>query len=705
MSVTPTTAARNAARNAERVASIRNLGIAAHIDAGKTTTTERILFYTGVTDRMGEVADGTAIMDWMEAEQERGITITSAATTYNWRGHQCNLIDTPGHVDFTIEVERSLRVLDGVVAIFCAVSGVESQTETVWRQADRYAVPRIAFINKCDREGADPAAVTREIRERLRANPILVQLPHNLETEFDGLVDLVHLRSRTWDDETLGVRFADAEIPESLREEAELARELMVEALAEVDDLLMEKFLAEREITPEDITAALRRATLRMKAVPVLMGAALKNKGVQFLLDAIVDYLPSPADLPNPRGHHPVTGAAMTREVSIDSPKTAVAFKIMHDEGDDLTYLRIYGGTVKSGDTLLNATSGKNERVGRLLRMHAREREEIREVSAGDICAAVGLRTAMTGDTLCDAADPIALETFEAPEPVISMVIELDAAEEEDKLKTALGLLAREDPTFRSRIDEETGQTIIDGMGELHLEIIRDRLRREFGIVLRAGRPQVAYRETITAPVSAKRTHIAEPPAAPLGQFAEVELEIAPGPRGSGVVLEDRLPAHKISKSFAAAARTGVEAMISRGASFGAPLTDIRISLVDAAEHPVDSSEMAFNHAASKAFSDAIRSAEAVLLEPMMNVELSVPDDHVGDVLGDFTARRGKITGIESRVGVQVVAGLVPLASMFGYATDLRSRTQGRASFSMQFAHYKEVPSQLAAAKRVSRLS
>ena len=684
---------------------IRNLGIAAHIDAGKTTTTERILFYTGVTQRLGEVDDGTAFMDWMEQEQERGITITAAATTYEWRGNRCNLIDTPGHVDFTIEVERSLRVLDGVVAIFCAVRGVEPQSETVWRQADRYQVPRIAFINKCDRPGADPVAVTRQIRERLRANPILVQMPHALEEPFNGLVDLVNLRSRVWDDETLGVSFSDTEVPAELREEALLARDLMVEALAEVDDRLMEKYLAESEITAADLTAALRRATLRMKAVPVLLGAALKNKGVQFLLDAIVDYLPSPLDVEPPRGHNPETGALETREVSVEAPATSVAYKIMHDRGDELTYLRVYSGAIKQGDTLLNATQGKRERVGKLVRMYANHREEVREISAGDIGAAVGLRTAITGDTLCDAAAPITLDRFIAPEPVISMAVELASDDEElaESLRLALATLSREDPAFRVRTDPETGRTLVDGMGELHLEIIGDRLRREFDLDIHCGKPQVAYRETITRPVRHTRRYATQ--VGGIGQFAEVELELEPGPRGSGLVFESRLPAGQLPKAFVAATRAGVESATSRGIDFGAPVTDVRVALVGARQLVVDSTEHAFNTAGSMAFVEAARQAGPVLLEPVMAIELVVPDEHVGDVLGDFTARRGKITGVEARLGVQVVAGLVPLASMFGYATDLRSRTQGRASFSMHFEHYREVPAQIAKSLGHGRLS
>jgi elongation factor G len=675
---------------------IRNLGIAAHIDAGKTTTTERILFYTGVTRHMGEVDDGTAFMDWMEQEQERGITITSAATTYGWRGHRCNLIDTPGHVDFTIEVERSLRVLDGVVAIFCAVSGVEPQSETVWRQADRYKVPRIAFINKCDRVGADPGAVTREIRERLRANPILVQMPHALEDDFNGLVDLVHLRSRVWNDETLGVSFSDTEVPAELLGEAQLARDLMVEALAEVDDALMEKFLAEKEITPADLTAALRRATLRMKAVPVLMGAALKNKGIQFLLDAIVDYLPSPLDVPPPRGHNPETGAAEERAVDPEAPATALAYKIMHESaaGEDLTFLRVYSGTLRSGDALLNATRSKRERLGKLLRMHANHREEVKEITAGDIGAAIGLRTAVTGDTLCDAGAPIQLETVMVPEPVISMAIELETGDEEEALRAALDTLAREDPTFRTRTDPETGRIVIDGMGELHLEIIADRLRREYHIGVRPGRPQVAYRETVAGEARIEKRH--EVQVAGKGQFALVELALAPASRGAGLVFENRVPAADLPRAFAAATRQGIESAMARGVAWGQPMIDVAVTLIGAHHNPVDSSDLAFNIAGSMAFITAARKAGPVLLEPVMAVELVVPDANLGDVLGDFNARRGRITGIEARLGVQVVAGLVPLATMFGYATDLRSRTQGRASFSMHLSHYDDVPAQIA---------
>jgi elongation factor G len=675
---------------------IRNLGIAAHIDAGKTTTSERILFYTGVTSRMGEVDDGTAIMDWMEQEQERGITITAAATTYNWRGHRCNLIDTPGHVDFTIEVERSLRVLDGVVAIFCAVHGVEPQSEAVWHQADRYRIPRIAFINKCDREGADPTAVTTQIRERLRANPILVQMPHALAEPFNGLVDLVNLRSRVWDDETLGVSFADTDIPAELLDEAMLARDLMVEALAEVDDRLMEKYLAESEITAADLTAALRRATLRMKAVPVLMGAALRNKGVQFLLDAIVDYLPSPLDLDPPRGRNPETGENETREVSTEAPATAVAYKIMHDRGADLTYLRVYSGEIRAGDTLLNATQGKRERVKRLVRMHANHREDVASISAGDIGAAIGLRTAITGDTLCDAAAPITLDRFVAPAPVISMAVELESDDDEaaERLRAALATLSREDPAFAVRTDAETGRTVVVGMGELHLEIIADRLRREFGLKIVCGKQRVAYRETISRAARGTKRYSVQ--TGGVGQFAEVELVLEPGPRGSGVDFENRQDI--IGKPFVAATEAGVRSATERGISYGAPVTDVKVSLVGGRLLLVDATEYAYNMAGSMAFVEAARAAGPTLLEPIMAIELVIPDEHVGDVLGDFTARRGKITGIEARLGVQVVAGLVPLASMFGYATDLRSRTHGRASFSMQFEQYREVPAQIAKA-------
>jgi elongation factor G len=672
----------------------RNLGIMAHIDAGKTTTTERILYYAGVTRRMGEVHDGSTVTDWMTQEQERGISITAASTTFNWRDYQCNLVDTPGHVDFTVEVERCMRVLDGAVVVFCAVRGVEPQSETVWRQADRYAVPRIAFINKCDRVGADPGAVASEMRTRLNANPIVLHVPLALEEDFNGLVDLVHWRSREWDDSSLGASFHDGEVPAHLRDEAAAARGHMVESIAEVDDELMAKFLADATISPADILAALRRATIGLKAVPVLLGSALTNKGIQFLLDAVVDLLPSPADRGPTSGVHPESGQREQRAVADDQPTAAVAFKIMNDPHvGPVTYLRVYSGRVQSGDQLLNATRGKLEKVGRLVRMHANRRSEVKEVAAGDIGAALGLRTAATGDTLCDPAAPIVLDTLRFPEPVIGVAIEPTTLEQHDHLIRALEALAIEDPTFRVSADAESQQTIISGMGELHLEILLDRLAREFHVQARVGRPQVTYRETVTARAEVDKRFVRE--VGGRGQYGHVRLVVEPGARGSGLVFDNRAPAHEVPKEFAGAVRAGVVEAAERGVLGGFPLVDLTVAILGGSHHQVDSSDAAFKAASFQAFREAARAAKPVLLEPVMSVEVVCPVADVGDVIGDLGARRGKITGIESRSGVQVVAGLVPLATMFGYATDLRSRTQGRATFSMQFQEYAEMPSSL----------
>ena len=672
----------------------RNLGIMAHIDAGKTTTTERILFYAGVTRRMGEVLDGSTVTDWMTQEQERGISITAASTTFSWRDYQCNLVDTPGHVDFTVEVERCMRVLDGAVVVFCAVHGVEPQSETVWRQADRYAVPGIAFINKCDRVGADPGAVTSEMRTRLNANPIVLHVPHALEDEFNGLIDLVHWRSREWDDDSLGASYRDGAVPVHLREEAAAARGLMVEAIAEVDDELMAKFLADAEISPADLLAALRRATLGLKAVPVVLGSALTNRGIQFLLDAIVDLLPSPADRGPPSGVHPETGEREQRAVSDDQPTSAVAFKIMNDpQVGPLTYLRVYSGRVQSGDQLLNATRGKLERVGRLVRMHANRRGEVKEIAAGDIGAAIGMRTASTGDTLCDPAAPIVLDTLRFPDPVIGVAIEPPTLEQQEQLERALEALAVEDPTFRVSVDADSQQTIISGMGELHLEVLLDRLAREFQVQARVGRPQVSYRETVAARGEADRRFVRE--VGGRGQYGHVRLSVEPAPRGAGISVDNRDSGHELPKEFLPAVRAGVTEAAERGVLGGFPMVDLVVALLGGSHHQVDSSDAAFKTAALQAFRDAAQLAHPILLEPVMSVEVVCPVAEVGDVIGDLSARRGKITGIETRSGVQVVAGLVPLATMFGYATDLRSRTQGRATFSMQFQHYAEMPTSL----------
>jgi elongation factor G len=669
----------------------RNIGIMAHIDAGKTTTTERILYYTGVSYKMGEVHEGAAIMDWMEQEQERGITITAAATTFPWRDCSINLIDTPGHVDFTIEVERSLRVLDGAVAVFCAVGGVEPQSETVWRQADRYRVPRIAFINKCDRVGAEPDRVVAEIRDRLKARPVLLQIPHAVEDAFNGIIDLVRMRSRLWDDQSLGAQFHDQDIPAELREPAERAREAMVETLADVDDIILQKYLDKAPIAPDEIIAALRRATLGLVAVPVLIGSAFRNKGVQLLLDAVVDYLPSPLDVPPVAGHDPDRHTPMTRAVSADEPLAAVAFKIMADPYvGQLTYFRVYSGVMRAGETVLNATKRKKERIGRLVLMHANKREDVKEVHVGNIGAAVGLRTATTGDTLCDARAPILLETMVFPDPVIGVAIEPVTKDDQDRLSDALGKLAREDPSFRVHTDPDSGQTIISGMGELHLEILVDRLHREFKVNAKVGAPQVAYRETIRRAVKCEKKFVRQ--TGGRGQYGHVVLELAPGARGSGFTFESRVVGGSVPREYIPAVEKGIREAMGRGVLAGFPVVNVKATLTDGSYHEVDSSEIAFKVAGSMAFQEGARSAGMVLLEPIMDVEVVTPEESMGEVIGDLNGRRGKITGIEPRSGVQVIAGLVPLASMFGYATDLRSRTQGRATYTMQFSHYDEVP-------------
>jgi elongation factor G len=680
-----------------RLASIertRNLGVMAHIDAGKTTTTERILYYTGVTGRMGEVADGSTVTDWMPEEQKRGISITAASTTFAWRDYQCNLVDTPGHVDFTVEVERCMRVLDGAVVVLCAVRGVESQTEAVWRQADRYGVPRIAFINKCDRTGADPNAVTSAMRTRLNANPILLQIPHAVEEEFNGLVDLVHMRSRVWDEETRGARFEDSMVPEDLRDDALHARNEMVENIAEVDDELMAKFLADADISTGDIIAALRRATISLKAVPVLLGSALHNKGVQNLLDAIVDLLPSPVDRGLVTGVHPQTGDRVLRAAADDQPTSAVAFKIMNDPlVGPVTYLRVYSGVVKTGDQLLNATKGKLEKMGRLVRMHANRRSEMKEIIAGDIGGAIGMRTATTGDTMCDPVAPIVLDTLRFPEPVVGISIEPATAADEEKMSRALDALANEDPTFRVSHDADTQQTIISGMGELHLEILVDRLAREFQVQARVGRPRVAYRESVAARVEVDRKFIRE--VGGRGQYGHVKLTVEPTERGTGFTFVNRASNEDVPKEFIPAVKAGVLEAAERGVLGGFPLIDAVVALVGGSHHKVDSDQGSFKMAAFQGFQEAARAAGPILLEPIMQMEVVCPVSDVGDVIGDLSARRGKITGIENRSGVQVVACLIPLASMFGYATDLRSRTQGRATYSMQFLHYAEMPASI----------
>jgi elongation factor G len=677
------------------IARTRNIGIAAHIDAGKTTTTERILYYTGAIHRMGEVHEGAAVMDWMEQEQERGITITSAATTFAWREHRINLIDTPGHVDFTIEVERSLRVLDGAIAVFCAVGGVEPQSETVWRQADRYRVPRVAFINKLDRVGAEPERVVEQMRERLGAHPVVVQIAPRLEGDFDAVIDLIGMRMLSWDDESLGMVMHEGPIPAEHADETAIARAEMIEALAEADDQIMEAFVGGREPSADELRAGLRRATLALRAVPVLLGAAFKNKGVHPLLDAVVDYLPSPADVPPMIATDPDDGTPVQRTASDDQPLAALAFKIMTDPFvGQLTYLRVYSGVLRTGDTVLDVTRGRKERIGRLVRMHANKREEIKELSAGNIGAAIGLRAAVTGDTIADPSAPVLLETMHFPDPVIGVAIEPETQDDQDRLTVALGKLAAEDPSFRVHTDPESAQTIISGMGELHLEILLDRLKREFKVSARVGQPEVAYRETVAGPARVDKRHVKQ--TGGRGQYGHVVIEIAPLTRGSGLVFENATHGGSIPKEFIPAIEKGVAEAAQRGVLIGFPVTDVQVRLIDGSSHAVDSSEMAFKIAGSMAFQEAAREAGMVLLEPVMEVEVVTPEDYVGEVIGDLNGRRGqikKITGIERGHGVQAVACLVPLGTMFGYATDLRSRTQGRATYTMQFSHYAPVPS------------
>jgi len=676
----------------------RNIGIMAHIDAGKTTTSERILYYTGVSYKMGEVHEGAATMDWMEQEQERGITITSASTTCFWRNHRINLIDTPGHVDFTIEVERSLRVLDGAVALFDAVAGVEPQSETVWRQADRYAVPRIAFVNKADRIGADPARAVRQIRDRLRANPVVLQHPIGLEADFVGVVDLIAMKAIIWDDESLGAEFHVVDIPEEHRDDAFISRDEMLQALANVDDEMMAKYVDGGELSETDVRAALRRATITLRAVPVLIGAAFKNKGVQPLLDAVVDYLPSPLDVPPLAGIDPndKNRKASTRPVSDDAPFAALVFKIMTDPYvGQLTYFRVYSGTLESGHTVYNATKGKRERIGRLLQMHANKRVEIKDVQCGNIAAAVGLRTAATGDTLCDEHQPIVLEQITFPAPVISIAIEPKTQEDSERLGVALQKLSLEDPSFRVHTDPETSQTLISGMGELHLEIIVDRLFREFKVAAQVGKPQVAYRETVHSrePVLAEGRFIRQ--SGGRGQYGHCRITVEALPRGGGYQFVNATTGGVIPKEYIPAIDKGVHEAMQRGVLAGYPMTDIKVTLKDGSYHEVDSSELAFKIAGSMAFQEGAKRAGLVLLEPVMAVEVVTPEEFMGDVIGDLNARRGKITKLDSRPGLQIIDAEVPLAQMFGYATDLRSRTQGRATFTMQFGHYAPVPTHI----------
>lgn len=667
----------------------------AHIDAGKTTTTERMLYYTGRTYKIGEVHDGAAVMDWMAQEQERGITITSAATTCEWRDHRINIIDTPGHVDFTMEVERSLRVLDGAIALFCSVSGVEPQSETVWRQADKYGVPRIAFINKMDRVGADFMQGVRMMIDRLHANPLVVQLPIGREDTFRGVVDLVRMVAYVYEDE-MGVEWQEIPIPQELADEARAQRTHMIEALAERDDELMMDYLEGEDISEARLKAAIRKATLEMALIPVLCGSSFKNKGVQMLLDAVVDYLPSPVEIPAVEGTDPRTGHTVVRQADDDEPFAAIAFKIMSDPYvGKLTYFRVYSGTLKAGSYVYNSSKDKKERVGRILQMHANHREDITQVFAGDIAAAVGLKATTTGDTLCDADAPVLLESIEFPEPVIWVAIEPKTKADQDRLSESLMKLSEEDPTFRVRTDDETGQTIIAGMGELHLEIIVDRLLREFKVDANVGRPQVAYREGITQAVPKAEARFVRQTGG-RGQYGHVVIKMEPNEYGAGFVFDNKIVGGAIPKEYIPAIQAGIVEAMETGVLAGFPVEDVKVELIDGSYHEVDSSEMAFKIAGSMAFREAAKKAKPVLLEPIEDVEVVVPEEYMGDVMGDLNSRRGHILGMEPRAGAQVIRADVPLAQMFGYATDVRSMTQGRATYTMQFSHYAEVPPALA---------
>lgn len=673
----------------------------AHIDAGKTTTTERILFYTGRTYKIGEVHEGAAEMDWMEQEKERGITITSAATQCMWKDHRINIIDTPGHVDFTVEVERSIRVLDGAIALFCSVGGVEPQSETVWRQADKYGVPRLAFVNKMDRVGANFYGTVQMMKERLSCHPVPIQIPIGVEDTFCGVIDLVGMRALIWplgDDPSKGRDYQITEIPDDYRELAQEWHAKMLEALAEYDEAFMEKYLTvdTHDFSEEELKPLIRKSVLEAKITPVLCGSSFKNKGVQPLLDAIVDYLPSPLDLPPIKGQNPETGEMEERAPDDNQPFAALAFKIMSDPHvGKLTYFRVYSGVMKSGSYILNCTKDKTERIGRLLLMHANDREPIDEVRTGDIAAAVGLKYTQTGDTLCDAEHPILLESMSFPEPVIHVAVEPKTKADQDRLSTALGRLQEEDPTFRVRTDEETNQTIISGMGELHLEIIVDRLRREFNVECNVGRPQVAYRETITKAIDrAEGKYIRQ--SGGKGQYGHVVLRIEPMPPGSGFEFNNEIVGGIIPKEYIPAVEKGVVGAMKTGVLAGYPMVDIKVTLYDGSFHPVDSSEMAFEFAGSIAFKEGARKCDPELLEPIMSVEVVTPEEFFGDVLGDITSRRGKIEETTRRGNAQVVRAWVPLSEMFGYATDLRSRTQGRATYTMQFSHYEKVPKAIA---------
>ena len=671
---------------------VRNIGIMAHIDAGKTTTTERVLFYTGITHKIGEVHEGTAVMDYMEQEQERGITITSAATTCVWKNHTINIIDTPGHVDFTVEVERSLRVLDSAVGVFCAVGGVEPQSETVWRQADKYKVPRIAFVNKMDRVGADYFNVVDQIRERLGHNAVAMHVPIGAEDQFTGFVDLVSMKAVIYtSDDVLGSTFKTEEIPADLKARADELREKLIEAVAEVDDDIMTSYLDGEQISEEQVKAAIRKGVLSMELIPVLCGSAFKNKGVQALLDAVIDYLPSPVDVPPMVGVNPDTGEEEIRRASDDEPFSALAFKIITDPFvGQLAFFRVYSGVLSSGSYIYNTTKGKKERIGRILKMHANKREEIKEIRTGDIAAAVGLKDTTTGDTLSVDSSPIILESMEFPEPVIQVAIEPKTKAEQEKLSEGLAKLSREDPTFRVSTDKETGQTLIAGMGELHLEIIVDRLRREFSVDAHVSKPMVAYRETIRKAVKSEGRFVRQ--SGGRGQYGHVLLEIEPLPSGSGFEFENRIVGGVVPKEYIPAVQKGVEEAMATGVLAGYPVVDIKVALYDGSYHEVDSSEMAFKVAGSMGFKEGVKKASPVLLEPIMDVEVVTPESYMGDIMGDLSSRRGKVLEMSERSNAKVIKATVPLAGMFGYATDLRSMSQGRATYTMQFGHYEEAP-------------
>jgi len=672
----------------------RNIGIAAHIDAGKTTTTERILFYSGIVHKIGEVHDGTAVTDWMAQERERGITITAAAISTSWREHQINIIDTPGHVDFTIEVERSMRVLDGVIAVFCSVGGVQPQSETVWRQAERYKVPRVVFVNKMDRTGANFFKVYNQIRDRLRCNAVPIQIPIGKESDLRGIVDLVRMRAKIYTND-LGTDIEDTEIPEEVKEQAEEYRAKLIESVAETDEALIEKYLEGEELTEDEIRGALRKGTIDGTIVPMLCGSAFKNKGVQLLLDAVIDYLPAPIDVPAIEGT--LQDGTVTERVADDeAPMAALAFKIMADPYGRLTFLRVYSGVLKKGSYVLNSTKDRKERISRLIRLKANDREDVEELRAGDLGAAVGLKQTITGDTICDPENPVILESLYIPEPVISVAVEPKTKQDMEKLSKALQALSEEDPTFRVRIDPETNQTVIAGMGELHLEILVDRMLREFKVEANVGAPQVAYRETVRKPVKAEGKFIRQ--SGGKGQYGHVEIELEPGEPGSGFEFVSKIVGGSVPKEYISPAEQGMKESCESGVLAGYPLIDLKATLVDGSYHDVDSSEMAFKIAGSMAIKNAVLKASPVLLEPMMKVEVEVPEDFLGDVIGDLNSRRGQIEGMGSEESLAKVTAKVPLAEMFGYATDIRSKTQGRGIFSMEFSNYDEVPRNIAEA-------